>query len=180
MEIKKLEIEGLVLFTPNIFKDNRGYFLETYRRWYLNEAGITHDFVQENESFSFLGVIRGLHFQVPPHSQAKLVRVVKGKVIDVAVDLRKNSSTFGKYAMVELDDITKKSFYIPAGFAHGFISLADETILQYKCSDYYCKECERTLAWNDPHLAIPWNYANPILSDKDINAMSFADFKSPF
>ncbi|HNQ21380.1 MAG TPA: dTDP-4-dehydrorhamnose 3,5-epimerase, partial [Bacteroidales bacterium] len=119
MEIKKLEIDGLVIFTPNIFEDNRGYFLETYRLSYLKEAGIMLDFVQENESLSSMGVIRGLHFQVPPHSQAKLVRVVKGKVIDVAVDLRKNSSTFGKYALVELDDITKKSFYIPAGFAHG-------------------------------------------------------------
>lgn len=180
MEIKQLGIEGLVLFTPNIFKDNRGYFLETYRLSYLNEAGISNDFVQENESSSSKGVIRGLHFQVPPHSQAKLVRVVKGKVIDVAVDLRKNSSTFGKYAMVELDDATKKSFYIPAGFAHGFISLADETILQYKCSDYYCKECERTIAWNDPILNITWNYKNPILSDKDMHAMSFSEFDSPF
>lgn len=180
MEIKQLGIEGLVLFTPNIFKDNRGYFLETYRLSYLNEAGISNDFVQENESSSSKGVIRGLHFQVPPHSQAKLVRVVTGKVIDVAVDLRKNSSTFGKYAMVELDEVTKKSFYIPAGFAHGFISLADETILQYKCSDYYCKECERTIAWNDPILNITWNYKNPILSDKDMHAMSFSEFDSPF
>ncbi|MGB4490083.1 MAG: dTDP-4-dehydrorhamnose 3,5-epimerase [Bacteroidales bacterium] len=180
MEAINLEIEGLILFKPVIYKDNRGYFLETQRKSHLNEAEITDDFVQENESLSIRNVIRGLHFQVPPHPQAKLLRVVKGKAIDVAVDLRKNSPTYGKYLMIELNETEKQSFYIPIGFAHGFISLADETILLYKCSDYYSKECEKTIAWDDPTLNIPWNCKAPILSDKDRNGILFDDFNSPF
>lgn len=167
MEIHTTPIEGLLVLQPRYFEDERGYFMESANQKVLKEAGIPHEFVQDNESYSKLHVLRGLHFQKTPHAQGKLVRVVKGAVLDVAVDIRKHSPTFGQHFSIRLDDIEKKMFWIPAGFAHGFLSLAEGTIFQYKCTDYYHKESEGGIWWNDPLINIPWNIEKPVVSEKD-------------
>lgn len=181
MEIQKFDCEGLLLITPDIFFDSRGYFLETFNEKKYKEIGILKDFVQDNESLSARNVVRGLHFQCPPYSQGKLVRVVKGSILDVAVDLRKKSATYGKWVAVHLSEKNKKQFWIPEGFAHGFISLEENTILNYKCTAHYNAASEKTLLWNDPTLNIDWkNESNKIVSEKDKNGILFANFITPF
>lgn len=173
MTIENLSIDGLILIKPRIFADQRGFFFEAFHVEKYKEAGIDVEFVQDNESFSVKNVIRGLHFQVKPHAQAKLVRVVQGKIIDVVVDLRRNSPTFGKYLMVELSAENNYQLYIPAGFAHGFVALDEYNRVHYKCSAFYHPESERTILWNDPDLAIPWPVTNPIISEKDSKGLPF-------
>jgi len=146
----------------------------------ISTHGIPSSFGQDNESISKKNVLRGLHFQLPPHDQGKLVRVIKGAVIDVAVDIRKQSPTYGKYIMVELNEENKYQFWIPSGFAHGFLSLADETIFSYKCTNHYNKESESGLLWDDKDLNIQWNIENPIVSEKDVHFAPFSSFNSPF
>jgi len=180
MEFKRCEIEGLVIIEPTVFKDDRGYFYEAYNAIDFQNNGIPDVFVQDNESLSQKNVLRGLHFQKPPYGQAKLIRVIQGKVLDVAVDLRKNSTTYGKHFTLELSAENKKMFYIPAGFAHGFLTLEDDTIFSYKCSNLYNKDAEDSLSWDDKDLNIDWNVDNPILSEKDKRAQNFNEFITPF
>ena len=155
IKVTKTPIEGLVIIEPKVFGDNRGYFMETYNQTDMANAGINAVFVQDNQSMSTKGVLRGLHFQ-KNFPQGKLVRVIKGKVFDVAVDLRKNSDTYGKWYGVELSDENKKQFFVPAGFAHGFLVLSDTAEFCYKCTDFYHPEDEGGLAWNDPEIGIEW------------------------
>lgn len=169
MNVIKTDIEGLVVLEPRVFGDSRGYFFESFNARTFEEAVGNVSFVQDNESKSSYGVVRGLHFQKPPHAQAKLVRVVKGKVLDVAVDLRKDSPTFGKYVAVELSEDNHRQVFIPRGFAHGFSVLSDEVIFQYKCDNYYAPESEGAVAWDDPDLDIDWRVPadKVLLSEKD-------------
>ena len=180
MEIIKTSIEGLLIIKPDVFKDDRGYFFETYNQERFAKAGLTMDFVQDNESKSSKGVLRGLHFQKPPYAQGKLVRVTKGAVMDIAVDLRKDSPTYGKWESVVLTEENKLQFWIPEGFAHGFVTLEDDTIFAYKCTNVYNKESEGSLLWNDPDINIEWNIENPILSEKDKVSPLFKNFETPF
>lgn len=180
MEIIETGIEGLVVVQPKVFKDERGYFFESYNKEKFVSMGLGMDFVQDNQSLSGKGILRGLHFQKPPHAQGKLVRVIKGAVMDVAVDIRKESATYGKHFMVELNESNFKMFYIPPGFAHGFLTLEDETIFSYKCTDVYHPETEGGLPWNDPALNINWPINSPVLSEKDLKFAPFIDFNSPF
>ena len=169
MKLIKTHIEGVTVIEPKVFSDSRGCFFESFsERDFAEEVGPVR-FVQDNESRSVYGVIRGLHFQKPPHAQAKLVRVVKGKVLDVAVDLRKDSPTFGQHVAMELSDENRRQMFIPRGFAHGSSVLSEEAVFQYKCDSYYAPESEGSLAWNDPDLNIDWNVpaGSEILSDKD-------------
>jgi dTDP-4-dehydrorhamnose 3,5-epimerase len=169
MKIVETKIAGVKVIEPDVFGDSRGWFVEQYNADRYRTAGITADFVQDNESFSSKGVVRGLHWQAAPHTQAKLVRVIRGAVWDVAVDIRKGSPTFGKYVSVVLTGDNKKQFFIPRGFAHGFVVLEDETLFSYKCDNLYCKESERGLMFNDPALKIQWPEIDVEikLSDKD-------------
>ena len=182
MNIILTEIEGLVIIEPKVFGDNRGYFFESFSERRFKEMVADVDFVQDNESKSCRGVVRGLHFQKPPYAQAKLVRVVKGKVLDVAVDLRKDSPTYGKHVAVELTGDNHKQVFIPKGFAHGFAVLEDETIFQYKCDEYYEPTSEGAIAWDDPDIGIDWKLPleDVILSEKDKNHPLLKDFDSPF
>lgn len=156
MEVFDTEIAGVKIIHPKFHKDGRGYFVESYNAEKYKAAGILADFVQDNESFSSKGVVRGLHWQAAPHTQAKLVRVIRGSVLDVAVDIRKGSPTFGKYVSVVLSAENGKQFYIPRGFAHGFIVLEDNTLFSYKCDNFYCPSADRGLYFNDPVLNIDW------------------------
>ena len=170
MEVLKTAIEGLLIIEPTVFGDSRGYFFESYNKQRFNEAtGLDIDFVQDNQSKSCYGVLRGLHFQKPPYAQSKLVRCVRGRVLDVAVDIRKSSPTFGKYVAVELTEDNHRQLFIPHGFAHGFVVLSDEAIFQYKCDNFYHKESEGAIAWNDPEINIDWTipFDDVMLSDKD-------------
>ena len=180
MELIKTSIDGLLIIKPDVFKDERGYFFESYNKERFAKAGLMMDFVQDNESKSDKGVLRGLHFQKPPYAQGKLVRVIKGSVMDVAVDLRKGSPTYGKWESVVLTEENKLQFWIPEGFAHGFVALEDNTIFNYKCTNVYNKESEGSILWNDPDINISWNIDNPILSEKDKISPLFKNFKSPF
>ena len=180
MNITKTDIQGLIIIEPQIFKDSRGCFFESWNAKKFKQLGISEDFVQDNQSVSSKGVLRGLHFQNPPYAQAKLVRVIEGSVLDVAVDLRKNSPTYGKHVSVILSEQNNKSFFIPKGFAHGFLSLEDNTVFNYKCSDYYNKESEGNLLWNDEDLKIDWQIDNPLVSEKDLQADLFKNFKTKF
>ncbi len=180
MEILKTKIEGLLILKPRVFSDDRGYFFESFRLDKFSEIGVDSVFVQDNESKSQKGVLRGLHFQDPPFDQGKLVKVVKGAVIDVAVDIRAKSPTYGKWVSHELSEYNKTMFWIPPGFAHGFLTLEDETIFQYKCTNYYTKDSEGSIRWNDPNLGINWGIDKPLVSDKDNQAPFFNDFKSKF
>ncbi|HBP51468.1 MAG: dTDP-4-dehydrorhamnose 3,5-epimerase [Candidatus Shapirobacteria bacterium GW2011_GWE1_38_10] len=167
MKFTPLSIPGLVLIEPQVFGDNRGFFMETYNKKEFTDNGITVDFVQDNHSRSAQGVLRGLHFQKPPFAQAKLVRVTNGEVLDVAVDLRPDSPTFGKYDTAHLTAENKNMFFIPAGFAHGFYTLSETADFQYKCSNFYNKESEGGIIWNDPDINVAWLAANPLLAEKD-------------
>ena len=179
MIIEKTFIKDLVIVKPTVFTDNRGYFLESYSKKKLQD--ILHvTFVQDNESMSHKGVLRGLHFQKPPYAQGKLVRAITGSILDVVVDLRKESPTYGKHFSYVLSATNKNQLYIPKGFAHGFLVLEDATIFSYKCTNYYHKETECSLLWNDKTLRIDWGIENPIISDKDKHAEKFANFSSPF
>lgn len=181
MKFEKTSLEGAFLIKPKVFDDERGFFMETYSEQKFKEAGIMADFVQDNHSMSVTkGVLRGLHFQHPGHTQAKLVRVTKGAVYDVIVDLRKDSPTFGKWEGFELSANNFHMLFVPRGFAHGFCTLEDYTEFQYKCDDFYAPESEDALIWNDPTLNIYWPIENPTLSEKDAKAQKFADFNSPF
>ncbi|MGI6073395.1 MAG: dTDP-4-dehydrorhamnose 3,5-epimerase [Fermentimonas sp.] len=174
MEFIRTDIEGLVLIKPKIFSDNRGYFFESFsQREFENNVSDTI-FVQDNESYSKYGVLRGLHFQKGPYAQAKLVRVVKGNILDVVVDIRPESPTFLKHYSVELSDYNKMMLYIPRGFAHGFVVLSEDAIFQYKCDNYYHPDSEGAIRWDDPLLGIDW-----ILDDKDL-ILSDKDKMSPF
>lgn len=174
----KTEIEGVILVEPKVFGDNRGYFMETYQKEAFAQGGITAQFVQDNQSKSSKGVLRGLHFQ-KQFSQAKLVRVIKGEVYDVAVDLRKTSPTYGKYVGVVLSEENKKQFFIPRGFAHGFLVLSDEAEFVYKCDAFYHPEDEGGIMWDDPQIGIRWpleRIENIKLSEKDKNHPGFGSF----
>ncbi len=177
MDFSSTPIEGLKVITPQIFKDNRGYFFESYNKQVFSAAGITTEFVQDNQSFSTKGVLRGLHFQRPPFAQAKLVRVLQGKVLDVAVDLRHESPMYGKWFGVELSDENGKMFFIPHGFAHGFSVLSETAVFAYKCDNFYNKESEGGLIYNDPGLAIDWQVTNENVSHKDLLLKTFKDYK---
>ncbi|WP_436418427.1 dTDP-4-dehydrorhamnose 3,5-epimerase [Petrimonas sulfuriphila] len=169
MNITTTEIEGLVILEPKVFADGRGYFFESFSQREFEEQVCRTAFVQDNESCSRYGVLRGLHFQRPPHAQAKLVRVVKGTVLDIALDIRKGSSTFGQHVATELSGENKRQLFIPRGFAHGFAALSDEVILQYKCDNYFAPGSEGGILWNDPALGIDWKLPAEaiILSEKD-------------
>lgn len=182
MNIIKTSIEGPVIIEPRVFGDNRGYFFESYNtRDFAGQVGEVA-FVQDNESRSCYGVVRGLHFQKPPYAQAKLVRVVEGRVLDVAVDIRRGSPTYGQHVSAELSAENHRQFFIPKGFAHGFAVLSEVAVFQYKCDDYYHPEAEGAIAWNDPSLAIDWHLpeADVILSEKDRHHPLFAQFVTPF
>ncbi|WP_419802550.1 dTDP-4-dehydrorhamnose 3,5-epimerase [Mucilaginibacter sp.] len=182
MNISTTKIEGLIIIEPRIFPDDRGYFYESYSEKKYREAGINAVFVQDNQSFSQKGALRGLHGQANPFAQGKLVRVLQGRVLDVAVDIRKNSSTFGEYVTIELSGENHKQFWIPPGFLHGFLTLEDDTIFTYKVDNYYDKASEIGVLWNDQTINIDWqtDLSNVLLSPKDEVLPSFADFKSPF
>ncbi|MBR6731821.1 MAG: dTDP-4-dehydrorhamnose 3,5-epimerase [Bacteroidales bacterium] len=169
MNVLRTDIEGLVIIEPKVHGDERGYFFESFSERDFAAGVAETSFVQDNESRSVYGVVRGLHFQRPPHSQAKLVRVVKGRVLDVAVDLRKDSPTFGRHIAVELSEENHRQVFLPKGFAHGFSVLSEEAVFQYKCDDYYAPECEDAVAWDDPDLDIDWKVPadKVILSEKD-------------
>lgn len=169
MKMTRTDIEGLVVIEPRVFGDSRGYFFESFsQREFEKEVGQVR-FVQDNESKSSYGVVRGMHFQKPPHTQSKLVRVVKGRVLDVAVDLRRDSKTYGKYFSVELTEDNHLQLFIPKGFAHGFAVLSDEAVFQYKCDEFYAPESEGAIAWNDPDIGVDWQIPEDkvILSEKD-------------
>ena len=180
MKLIHTEIPDLVVIQPDVYPDERGYFFESYQAEKFKEMGISTRFVQDNESMSVKNVLRGLHFQLPPFAQAKLVRVARGSAQDVAVDLRKGSPTFGRWYSVVLSAKDKTMMFIPEGFAHGFLTLEDNTIFQYKCSNYYSKESEASIIWNDPTLDIAWMNEGPLVSGKDMGGMLFSDFITPF
>ncbi len=180
MYLTPTPFSGLYLIRPKVFADERGYFFEAWNRQQFTDASIPSDYVQDNQSGSMANVVRGLHFQVPPHAQGKLVRVIRGAVLDVVVDLRRDEPTFGQHFSTRLTAENHHMLYIPEGFAHGFRTLQDDTVFFYKCTRYYNKESERTIQWNDPDLLIDWGTDKPVLSGKDQHAMLFRDFKSPF
>lgn len=182
MPFIQTKIKDVVVFEPRIFTDDRGYFFETYNEKLFNDNGITAKFVQDNQSKSSYGVIRGLHFQKGEHAQAKLVRVLQGSVLDVAVDLRAGSETYGKYVAVELSDVNNLQLFIPRGFAHGFSVLSRTAVFAYKCDNLYCKESEGGIDCNDPDLGIDWQIPveDRVLSEKDKLHPLFKDFKTCF
>lgn len=183
MTIVKTELNGVFVIEPRVFGDSRGYFFESYnKRDFAQQTGVDVDFVQDNESCSHYGVVRGLHFQLPPFAQSKLVRVVEGRVLDVAVDIRSGSHTYGKHVAVELSADNKRQFFLPKGFAHGFAVLSETAVFQYKCDEYYHPEAEGAIAWDDPTLAIDWKISpqDVLLSEKDRHHPLFNDFVTPF
>jgi dTDP-4-dehydrorhamnose 3,5-epimerase len=177
MKISHSKLKGCVIIEPHVFGDERGFFLETFQAArYEQEAGIDLPFVQDNHSRSLRGVLRGLHFQ-KTKPQGKLVRVVRGEVYDVAVDIRKGSTTFGEWESVILSEGNKKQFWVPPGFAHGFVVLSDTADFEYKCTDYYDPSDEGSILWSDSDLNIPWPIENPILSPKDVSAKRLVDLR---
>lgn len=166
MEIKELGIQGVFEITPKVFQDSRGFFFEAFNEGAFRSAGLPYQFVQDNQSYSAKGVLRGLHFQKAPFAQGKLVRVLSGSIIDVVVDLRKNSDSFGKHLLIPLDSDKRNMVYVPVGFAHGFITLT-ESMVMYKCTSGYNKDADGGIRWNDPALGIDWGRSNPVLSEKD-------------
>ncbi|MGI6084167.1 MAG: dTDP-4-dehydrorhamnose 3,5-epimerase [Acetivibrionales bacterium] len=176
MKILTTNIKGLLIIEPQIFGDHRGWFFESYSKIKLKEQNLECDFVQDNHSFSAQkGTLRGLHFQINPKAQAKLVRCTRGAILDVAVDLRKGSPTYKQWLSIELSAENKKQFFIPKGFAHGFLTLTDDVEVQYKTDEYYSPECDRSIAYNDTELNVQWGIDKPILSDKDKNAPLLKD-----
>ena len=180
MELINTPIEDLLIVVPKVFKDERGHFFESWNKSSYKDIGLNLDFVQDNQSLSKKGVLRGLHFQNPPFEQGKLVRVIKGAVLDVAVDIRHKSKTFGQHVSVNLSAENGKMFWIPPGFAHGFVALDNDTIFAYKCTAVYNKSAEGSLLWNDIDLGIDWGIDEPLVSEKDMLSVSFKDFKSKF
>lgn len=180
MQLLPTPIPDLFLVQPKVFEDTRGYFYESYNKSVFAEHGIHVDFVQDNQSLSHRGVLRGLHLQNPPYAQGKLVRVIQGAVLDVAVDIRKNSPTYGHWFSYELTGQNKMMLWIPEGFAHGFLTLEDHTIFSYKCTNYYNKASEDCILWNDPDLGIKWGITVPLLSGKDKEGKAFSQFSSLF
>tara|TARA_B100000963_G_scaffold276945_1_gene245276 strand:- start:9871 stop:10404 length:534 start_codon:yes stop_codon:yes gene_type:complete len=176
MKVEKTKLDGVLVITPETFEDERGFFLESFNKDRYRKAGIKFDFVQDNHSRSTKGVLRGLHYQIIK-PQGKLVRVVKGEVFDVAVDIRKGSKTYGQWEAKVLSEKNKTQFWVPPGFAHGFIVLSETADFEYKCTDYYDPSDEGSLLWNDPDLDIDWPIKNPILSKKDSNALKLIDLK---
>lgn len=183
MEVIKTAIDGVFIIEPRIFGDARGYFFESFNaKEFAEKTGVHTTFVQDNESMSHYGVLRGLHFQCPPYAQSKLVRVVKGKVLDVAVDIRQGSSTYGQYVAVELSEDNHRQLFLSHGFAHGFAVLSEQVIFQYKCDNFYAPQSEGAIAWNDPDLAIDWQLPQDKvqLSEKDTHHPFLRDIQSPF
>lgn len=180
MEFESIFIEGPKIIRPKVFGDHRGYFFESYSTRIFQDQEIFEPFVQDNQSLSNKGIVRGLHYQAPPFAQGKLVRVIKGAVLDVIVDIRATSPTYGKHFSLELTEENFLMFWIPEGFAHGFHTLRDETIFSYKCTRFYHPHSEGGLLWNDPELGIDWGIENPILSEKDTQYKPFIQFNSPF
>lgn len=185
MKFIKTNLDGVIICEPQIFADERGYFMESFRLDLLeNFCGCKFNFVQDNESLSNAGVLRGLHFQLPPHAQTKLVRVVRGRVLDVAVDIRRDSATFGKFVAVELSGTNKRQMLLPKGFAHGFLVLENDTIFSYKVDAYYNKECDRGILWNDAEIGINWgdfyDLSKLILSEKDLIQPRLSEAKELF
>ena len=176
MKVEKTKLEGVLIITPDVFEDERGFFFESYSKKKFEEAGINVDFVQDNHSHNVKGVLRGLHYQSGA-GEVKLVRCTKGKVFDVAVDIRTDSKTFGKWFGVKLTAENKKMIFIPVGFAHGFCALSKEAEVQYKCSAYYNKETDVGIMWNDSEINVKWPVKLPIISDRDKNNISFKDYK---
>lgn len=179
-DIVESPMNGLLLIRPSVFQDSRGYFTETFNKQDFARLGIVNDFVQDNQSASGKGVLRGLHFQKPPFAQAKLVRVLSGEVLDVVADIRKGSPTYGETYSVILSAGNFLQLYIPEGFAHGFLTLTDDTVFAYKCSAFYNANSEEGIIWNDPDLNIEWGTRDPVLSEKDNKLQFFRDFISPF
>ena len=176
MKLEKTAVEGVFIIEPSVFGDNRGWFCETYSKKKFEELGIFADFVQDNRSFSAkAGTLRGLHCQKDPMAQAKLVSCIKGKIIDVAVDIREGSPTYKKWVAVELSEENKKMLFIPKGCLHGFLTVSDDVELSYKVDELYSPENDRSIQWNDPELGVEWGIENPILSAKDIAAPLFKD-----
>ena len=180
MKVIKEFPEGLVSIYPSVFGDERGFFLESFNQVKYAEFLEGHSFVQDNLSKSKKGVLRGLHFQAPPFDQGKLVQVITGSVLDVVVDIRRNSPSYGQTFQIVLNSTDRNQLWIPPGFAHGFVSLEDDTIFSYKCTNTYSKEHEGCILWNDPTLAIDWNVEDPIISPKDTEGILFHEFTSPF
>ena len=182
MEVINTDIEGVVIIEPRIFKDDRGYFFESFSQREFNERVAPITFVQDNESMSSYGVMRGLHFQRPPFTQSKLVRCVKGRVLDVAVDIRKGSPTYGRHVAVELTEDNHRQFFIPRGFAHGFAVLSETAVFQYKCDNFYASQADGGISILDDTLGIDWQIPTDkaILSSKDLNHPKLAEFDSPF
>jgi dTDP-4-dehydrorhamnose 3,5-epimerase len=182
MEVIKTDIEGLVIIEPKVFKDARGYFFESFSQREFEQKVRKVSFVQDNESMSSYGVMRGLHFQRPPYSQSKLVRCVKGRVLDVAVDIRKGSPTYGKHVAVELTEDNHRQFFVPRGFAHGFAVLSETAVFQYKCDNFYAPEADGGISIKDESLGIDWQIPteSALLSEKDLKHLCLKDFDSPF
>lgn len=179
-EFEKQSIPEVILIKPHIFEDERGFFLESYKHSDFSKYGINEHFVQDNHSKSSKGVLRGLHFQKEPKAQAKLVRCTKGRILDVAVDIRKGSPTFGKYVSAVLTDINKYMLYIPKGFAHGFLTLEEDTHIEYKCSEEYSPENDSGIIWDDKTIQIDWRIKNPIISQKDANLPTLENMEGNF
>jgi len=179
MQIRETSIAGLVEIFPRVFQDDRGFFFESYNEEIFKKLGLPTNFVQDNQSFSIKGVVRGLHFQNAPFAQGKLVRVISGRVLDVAVDIRPDSPTFGKHEVFELRSDTNNMAYVPEGFAHGFVALED-SVFSYKCTNVYNKGAESGLLWNDPDLGIDWGVENPIVSEKDVILPTFKSLFEKF
>lgn len=178
METETTHIPGLLIITPDVFTDERGWFMESFqKKRYQDILGSDIHFVQDNLSFSKKGVLRGLHYQAPPFAQGKLVSVLRGRVRDVAVDIRHGSPTFGQYVSVELSADNHQQLWIPPGFAHGFVALEDDTLFAYKCTNVYSREHDRGVLWNDPSLAIDWSVVDPIVSEKDKQHPLLKDLK---
>ncbi len=180
MIVEETPIKDLLIIKPRIFSDSRGYFFETYNKFAFQQAGISAEFVQDNQSCSKKGTLRGLHYQADPYAQGKLVRVISGSVLDIAVDIRKDSTTYGKHYLIELTAYNQLQFWLPPGMAHGFLALEDDTIFCYKCTNKYNKESEGGIKWDDPELRINWNYDNPLVSEKDASLPYMKDIITPF
>lgn len=180
MQIEKFDISGPILLTPKVFSDQRGYFFESFSKRFFHDLGIDVEFVQDNQSLSQSGTLRGLHFQAPPFDQGKLVRVSQGKVIDIIVDIRKSSPTYGQSITVELSAENFKQLWVPPGFAHGFSVLENNSIFQYKCTNYYNKQSEGGIRFDDPILNLNWGINDPVVSEKDLILPFLKDLDSPF
>lgn len=181
MNVIQTEFKNLLVLEPNVIRDDRGYFLETFNEAKFRiETGLNITFIQDNESVSSKNVLRGLHFQLPPSSQAKLIRVARGSVLDVVVDLRRSQPTYMQHYKILLSAGNQKQLFVPEGFAHGFLVLEDNTIFSYKCSNYYNRANDRSILWNDEAFGIDWGIEQPLLSEKDQFAMKFVDFDNPF